>query len=62
MPILAAFITGFVVCLVTKATLSAVFGNWWQSSRGARDMEIARLRAENAELRRALGLETGDSQ
>ncbi|MFV2194756.1 hypothetical protein [Nocardiopsis sp. LOL_012] len=61
-PMTAAFITGFVLCVVLGATLRVMTGNWKQTSRLALAIENKELRDENAALRRMLGMEEGGNK
>ncbi|WP_160050473.1 hypothetical protein [Nocardiopsis sp. FR4] len=61
-PMTAAFITGFILCVVLGATLRVVTGSWKQTSRLPLAIENKQMRAENAALRRMLGMEAGDAK
>lgn len=61
-PMTAAFIVGFVVCLVLGATLRVMTGNIKQTSRLPLAIENKELRDENAALRRMVGMDEGDAK
>ncbi|CAM3722933.1 hypothetical protein [Nocardiopsis rhodophaea] len=61
-PMTAAFITGFIVCLVLGTTLRVMTGSITQTSRLPLAIENKELRDENAALRRMLGMEEGDDK
>lgn len=61
-PMTAAFITGFIVCLVLGTTLRVMTGSITQTSRLSQAIANKNLRDENTALRRMLGLDEGGTK